>query len=212
MSFKNSMNIDSIIVSDFLDDPDPVRSWVIDNSKNGCLNFDIEGSYPGKRTYQLANIDYRSMVESKLKQILPFKFKMDMEDSDTYAFQLCLENEMTWVHVDDFSDWAGILYLTPNAPLESGTLIYKEEYNPLLKKMSLKMKELAIKSEKEAKEYYSVMENSNITEFTTQVNNIYNRLLLLRGSCLPHRSNIPGFGNSLENGRLTQVFFFNEVM
>ena len=212
MSFKNSMNIDSIIVSDFLDDPDAVRSWVIGNCEKGFLNFNLKGNYPGKRTYQLANIDYRSMVESKLKQILPFKFKMDMEDSDTYAFQLCLENEMTWVHVDDFSDWAGILYLTPNAPLESGTLIYKEEYNPLLKKMSLKMKELAIKSEKEAKEYYSVMENSNITEFTTQVNNIYNRLLLLRGSCLPHRSNIPGFGNSLENGRLTQVFFFNEVM
>ena len=217
MSFKNSMNIDSIIVSDFLDNPDAVRSWVIDNSKNGFLNFDIEGSYPGKRTYQLANIDYRSMVESKLKQIIPFKFEMNMEESDSYAFQLCLENEMTWVHVDS-SDWAGILYLTPNAPLESGTLMYKEEYKPVLRKMSLKINRLALDlnkaktlddEDKIYKEMDSLMEG--FTEFTTQVNNIYNRLILLRGSCLPHRSNIPGFGNSLENGRLTQVFFFNEV-
>ena len=220
MSFKNSMNIDSIIVNNFLDDPDAVRSWVIDNSKNGFLNFDIEGSYPGKRTYQLANIDYRSMVESKLKQILPFKFEMDMKRSDSYAYQVCLENEMTWVHVDS-SHWAGILYLTPNAPLESGTLIYREEYKPILNKMSLKIQRLALDSNKTktlddedkiSKEMDSLMEGSNITDVTIQVNNIYNRLLLLRGSCLPHRSNISGFGNSLENGRLTQVFFFNEVI
>ena len=43
------------------------------------------------------------------------------------------------------------------------------------------------------------------------VGNIYNRIVLFRGKYLPHRSNIAGFGNSLETGRLSQHFFFNEV-
>ena len=43
------------------------------------------------------------------------------------------------------------------------------------------------------------------------IGNIYNRLLLFRGHNIPHRSNIAGFGDSLETGRLSQHFFFNEV-
>ena len=41
--------------------------------------------------------------------------------------------------------------------------------------------------------------------------NVYNRLVLFRGREIPHRSNLVGFGDCLENGRLTQVFYFDEV-
>jgi hypothetical protein len=40
--------------------------------------------------------------------------------------------------------------------------------------------------------------------------NVYNRLILYRGT-LYHRSMIPGFGDSVETGRLTQVFFFDTI-
>ena len=37
--------------------------------------------------------------------------------------QLCLEGEKTWIHKDK-SEWAGVLNLTPNAPIDSGTGIF----------------------------------------------------------------------------------------
>ena len=48
-------------------------------------------------------------------------------------------------------------------------------------------------------------------DLISTVGNVYNRLGLWRGSQIPHRSNMTGFGDCLENGRLTQVFFFDEV-
>ena len=49
------------------------------------------------------------------------------------------------------------------------------------------------------------------TYMTDNVGNLYNRMILFRWKDLPHRSNLPGFGDSLETGRLSQHFFFNEV-
>ena len=48
-------------------------------------------------------------------------------------------------------------------------------------------------------------------DITAGISNVYNRLVLFRGGDIPHRSNLAGFGDCLENGRLTQVFFFDEV-
>ena len=92
-----------------------------------------------------------------------------------FAFQLCLEGDETWVH-KDIQEWAGILYLTPDANLESGTVMYDN--------------------------------NNNVTNI---IHNIYNRMILFRGKDIPHRSMISGFGDNINNGRLTQVFFFDLV-
>ena len=48
-------------------------------------------------------------------------------------------------------------------------------------------------------------------EVMSVLGNVYNRLVLFRGGEIPHRSNLVGFGDCLENGRLTQVFYFDEV-
>jgi hypothetical protein len=39
------------------------------------------------------------------------------------AFQYTTENDETWIHYDP-TNWAAVLYLTPDAPLDSGTAIY----------------------------------------------------------------------------------------
>ncbi len=191
------MNLDCIIVSDFLDNPDKVRDSLIQQKVDF---FREEGSYPGSRTI-FADDGYQKMVNEKLDKILPFKWEMDM-DTSTYCFQLCLEGDESWIHVDK-TKWAGILYLTPDAPLDSGTVIYTENFDSVIKETNEKVTETGDDS------LYKSMKHEH--EITTVVGNVYNRLILLRGYYLPHRSNIPGFGDCLENGRLTQVFFFNEV-
>ena len=173
-------------MDDFLDDPDGIRKFVL-NSK---IPFDRVGYFTGKRTSPVDNIDYQNMIIEKLERVLPFKIKMWPL---SFSFQLCLDRDETHLHLDP-SDWTGVLYLTPNAPIDSGTLLFKEDVE--LKK---KLREDDVDGEVRA-------------HVTSTLGNVYNRLVLLRGKEIPHRSNIPGFGDCLENGRLTQVFFFDEVM
>ena len=180
------MKLNTLIIDDFLDDPDGIRKFVL-NSK---IPFNRVGYFTGKRTPPFDNIDYQNMIIEKLERVLPFKIKMKPL---SFPFQLCLAGEETTLHLDP-SDWTGVLYLTPNAPIDSGTLLFKEDVE--LKK---KLREDGIDGEVRA-------------DVMSTLGNVYNRLVLLRGKEIPHRSNRPGFGDCLENGRLTQVFFFDEVM
>ena len=181
------MKLNNLIIDDFLDDPDGIRKVVLDT---GIEFFDRVGYFTGKRTSPVDNIDYQNMIIEKLERVLPFKIKMWPL---SFSFQLCLDRDETHLHLDP-SDWTGVLYLTPNAPIDSGTLLFKEDVE--LKK---ELREDDVGGEMRA-------------HVTSTLGNVYNRLVLLRGKEIPHRSNIPGFGDCLENGRLTQVFFFDEVM
>ena len=165
------MNLNYIIVDDFLDKPNIVRESVINN-----IPFDETGSYPGVRCnpHYIEN-GYREMVANKISQVFPYDFSFSDTNSHCFAFQLCLEGDETWIH-RDVEEWAGILYLTPNAPLEAGTIMFDNDNNII-----------------------------------NTVQNIYNRMVLFRGGAIPHRSNVAGFGDSINNGRLTQVLFFDIV-
>ena len=179
------MKLNTLIIDDFLDNPDEIRNFLINNK----VSFENSGRYPGKRTSCVDNIDYQNMIIQKLESVLPFKIKMRPL---SFPFQLCLSDDKTWVHIDS-SDWTGVLYLTPNAPLDSGTLF--------------------VVGDDEIKEFIS-KDPINIIEkespLESVIGNVYNRMLLFRGD-IPHSSNLAGFGDCLENGRLTQVFFFDEV-
>lgn len=162
------MDLNIIVIDNFLDYPDKVRECVLQ------IDFPTTGSFPGKRSFR-ADPDYQKMVKNKLESIFnkqlffPSKF-------DSFCCQICLEDSESWIHTDE-AEWAGVLYLTPDAPIGSGTGIYT----------------------KTGEEAY----------LNTMLGNVYNRLVLYQGNILPHRSIISGFGDRLENGRLTQVLFFN---
>jgi hypothetical protein len=136
------------------------------------LPFKNTGTFPGSRT-DAADHDYQEMVRAKIEPVIGKKIEF-RRDRDCFRFQLCLRDDSTWIHKDDV-EWAGVLFLTPGAPINSGTGIYNEE-----------------------------------KKLVTMMGNVYNRLILYRGT-LYHRSMIPGFGDSVETGRLTQVFFFDTI-
>jgi len=159
------MKVDTIIVDRFLSNPDAVRESVLK------INFNTIGKYPGYRS-DSADIEYQKMIDEKIFKIFNRNF-VYRKDRDCFRFQLCLSGESTWIHKDD-CDWAGVLYLTPNAPINSGTGIFDC--------------------------------NDNLV---TMVGNLYNRMVFYRGD-LYHRSIVPGFGDCMDNGRLTQVLFFDE--
>ncbi len=158
------MEVNTIIIDNFLDNPDKVRESVLN------IPFIHTGIFPGIRS-DAADESYQEMIRTKLQKIIDKNITF-RRDRDCFRFQLCLDGSETWIHKDD-TEWAGVLYLTPNADINSGTGIFDEDKNLI-----------------------------------TMIGNVYNRLVLYKGNLL-HRSIIPGFGDSVESGRLTQVLFFD---
>lgn len=175
------MNVNTIIVDDFLDSPNKVRASAL------SLEFYRTGDYPGARTDR-ADYDYEKYITEKIESILNCKIAEFKQDS--FCFQLCLEDHETWIHHDE-TEWAGILYLTPDAPAGAGTAIYRHIPTGIYNGPA----ELDVK-------------DINNWEIITAIGNVYNRMVLYKGQHF-HRSLIPGFGQDTASGRLTQTFFFD---
>ena len=89
--------------------------------------------------------------------------------------------------------WSGVVYLSPNAPADAGTSIWKENSTGLcIAKQGTKFD----------------ADQSNF-ELVFKVENRFNRLVLFRENVL-HRLE-HGFGTSIDDARLVQTFFFNSV-
>jgi len=165
-----------IIVDDFYTNPYEVREYALG------LNFETFGNYPGVRSCPESDTQSNYLKEYFEKNIVHSEIYHWHNDYNT-CYQYTTENAKTWVHQDE-TDWAGVLYLTPDAPVKSGTGIYK-----------------AIVDNPDE----NILNNWEQVDF---IGNIFNRLVVYRGS-LFHRSVLPGFGKDKETGRLFQTFFFN---
>jgi hypothetical protein len=190
------MEISTIIVDNFLDNPDSVRESAL------ASNINITGDFPGFRSNPSSQ-DYSNYAKEKIEKILNLKIiewescfntvtKCD-EVQGTTRFQLCLEGTKTWIHSDP-TEWTGILYLTPNAPVDSGTAVYRH-----------KKTKIYIHTDENPANDSNVYEAWEIIAF---VGNLYNRLAIIKGH-MYHRSLVSGFGHDKYSGRLTQTFFFS---
>lgn len=174
------------IIENFYIDPDDVRKFALD------LDFNVSGNYPGLRTTAMSE-EWRNYIKKFLEDKIAKKITYFPDGYNT-AFQLTLENAKTWIHHDS-TDWAGVLYLTPNAPVESGTGIYRHKSGIFMHKEG-------------QLDYNDEKLNDDEWEKVVDIGNIYNRLVLYSGMYY-HRSVVPGFGTNKEDGRLFQTFFFN---
>lgn len=165
-----------LIFENFYTNVDEVRKHAL------TLDFYREGNFPGFRSppEPQAQSDYlKQYFEEEL-----LRTKITSWDSpDNTCYQITTTDAQSWVHADS-TDWAGVLYLTPDAPIESGTATYR----PIVDNA------VAARTE----------DFEQIDSFA----NMYNRLVLYRGEYL-HRSILPGFGTDKYTGRLFQTFFFN---
>jgi hypothetical protein len=179
------MKLNLIIAEDFYDDPDTVRSFAL------AQPFDVVGNYPGVRTKPFIN-DVVKIAISKLVETTAGPVTNWHEDCGfTGAFQLCTANDRTWIHADSYNTWAGVLYLTPNAPLSGGTSLYRHKATGNRAKVD---------DDYESYDYTK-------WEEVDRIGNIYNRLILYRGNMF--HASVDYFGSTYEDGRLFQTFFFN---
>ena len=190
-----------IVIDNFYNNPYDVREFIL------TQDFTVKGNYPGKRTISFATEQLKEQIQ---KYVLPFsgkitEFPIPKEDksdaSGIYngSFQYTTSRDRSWVHIDGYNNWAGVLYLTPDAPLSSGTSFYKfYDGTSCTRDMEI------LENKKEIDMYSQDLTKWNKVD---QVGNVFNRLILFNSNRF-HMS-MDYFGNCKENGRLFQVFFFS---
>lgn len=188
------MDVNLIVIDDFYTDPDEVRKEAL------AKDFTITGSYPGLRT-ECLEPEMHTEIGRYLQNRIVHEHITYWPEGYNTAYQYTVGTDETWVH-HDATIWAGVLYLTPNPPANSGTSMYRKKSSGIYKW------DFVEDSESDYNSDWDSMQNLDDWELEMTVENRYNRLILYKGA-LYHRSTTSGFGDSKENGRLFQTFFFN---
>jgi len=181
------MKTELIVIDDFYNNPDGVRDFAL------AQNFEVVGNYPGKRTNNFINDSTKEGIQ---EIILPYSGQvvdwLDGPEGYTGSFQLTTCTDMTWVHSDSYNNWGGVLYLTPDAPIEGGTGFFRSKVDGSLRGND-----------------WNDLPGADFTkwELVAEVGNVYNRLILFAAD--QWHSSMRYFGDNMYNGRLTQVFFFH---
>mgnify|MGYP001395226214 FL=1 len=179
-----------IIIDNFYNNIDDVRIHALNQ------DYSIQGNYPGLRTKTFASDHIKEKFEKYIgKKIIYWP------DEYNGSYQYTTKDMKSWVHRDQ-TEWAGIIYLTPNAPLNSGTGFFKH------KKTGIETLEEYNHSNEEIKKLIDNDSNDmEKWELIDYIGNQYNRLVLFQGK-RNHRS-MEYFGDNLHNSRLFQIWFFN---
>jgi hypothetical protein len=181
-----------LVYDNFYNNVDAVREYAL------SLPFTVTGNFPGARTTAMSGANFdncRSMIE----QLMYRKINFWPSEYNT-SFQFTTQDATTWIHHDE-TMWAGVLYLTPDAPADSGTAIYRNNETGIF----------CWDTANASTDYNN--DSALISDYTRwtptiQAANVYNRLIIYRGE-LYHSSVLAGFGNNQFDGRLSQTFFFN---
>ena len=204
-------------IDNFFDNPDSIREYAL------SLDYpEAPGHYPGKRSTDLKEIN-PEFYHAFCKKLFSLFFTETPEDYMVeLKFQLIEHQHPNknsiynkgWVHLDYNASFAGLVYLNPNADLDTGTAIYKEIKPPEQSSESF----LRYKDQMESKNRFFLNGEDknyekNINEYNSQYietirfSNIYNRLICFESSQHHAATNL-----FVENEpRLTLVYFVNGI-
>ncbi len=199
------------VVDNFYENPDAIRKFALAQKYKFCHERpDISYVYPGSRTLDVFDLDVElhEKICKKLVSIFHNTEHDYMRWAISTSFQSVTEEFGKGVlHTDTNTIFAAVLFLTPNAPLNSGTSLFKknEKFNQEKYSRALEQNDTLFKSGKKvmSTDYHSMFDE------VVRVNNVYNTLILYEGDTF-HAAN-KFFGNSLKNSRLAQVFFINRI-
>jgi hypothetical protein len=142
---------------------------------------------------------YADHVLHQFSQVLQQNYSPPSSISIKSYFQVCVQQDGdSWVHQDNDVDVAAVLYLSPHAPINSGTTTYR--CIDLNKWHSLHIDDMRRINQQERRDLYN-----SLFEPVDCFGNVFNRLIVYPGAMF-HKSNLY-FGSTVESGRLTQVFF-----
>lgn len=216
---EDKLKVFPLCIDNFFDEPDMIREWANSLPKERSE----DGSWPGYRTLPLHEIDREFQVSLVLKILSAYydlKYtNVSWTSCNAYFHVIPKYSEDTnslsnvgWVHQDEETDLAGIVYLTPNADVNSGTSLFnlKKEYeNSYLRFSNNPQKHAMYNGMRVDEEEYKkalYQHNDKFVE-TARFGNVYNRLVMYSAQEY-HRIN--SFVTNSED-RMTFVFFMRGI-
>ena len=180
-----------VVVDNFLKNPGEHREHALE------LEYEKRRSVGVRSKSRNNNYAYKKIFENILSRNIIY-----WNGTVNGCYQWCKNGEQLVYHTDAQS-YAGVIYLTPDAPLDSGTSFWKSKNSGLLeyRDKDHKLGNLTFGSKNEH------AKDPNQWELVDQVANVYNRLVLWSGKKIHSATNY--FGDNPENARLFQVFFFD---
>jgi len=187
-----------IVVDNFYANPLELRHLILRQ------DFHVLGNYPGRRTVSYATEELKTTIQGYMREKIsdfPIPNANGSDAALTYngAFQYTTSRDRSWVHMDGFNNWAGVLFLSLRAPVTSGTCFYKFEDGTMTEADQIIINNKALTD----------LASQDMTKWTLvdRIGNLFNRLVLFKSKRF-HMSQ-DYFGTTKEDGRLFQVFFFS---
>ena len=199
--FKNSNEWKTFMcVDNFYDDPDAVREFALNQ------DFQLHKEYhKGRRT----DIVYRpESLRAKFEKIIGKKITSWDKYGVNGCFQYCTAEDQIVYHYDS-QNYAGVIYLTPDAPPESGTTFYRSRKNKLTKILDNPHAVATGRSfdDLHNETFSTGFYDSTQFDVVDVVGNVYNRLVIWDALTLHAATKY--FGTDLHNSRLFHLFFFD---
>lgn len=199
------------IIENFYEDPDAVRRFALAQEFKFCGDQEkVNYGWPGSRTKDLFELD-KTLFEKVCKKLVSVFHNTEHDHMRwviTSSFQSSTADYGQGVmHTDTNTIFAGVLFLTPDAPLNGGTSLYRKNatFDQDKYERALEVNDATYKANGKIAptDYHSMFDE------VVRVNNVYNTLILFEGD--QYHTADQFFGNTLENSRLTQVFFINKI-
>lgn len=165
-----------IVVDDFLADPDVYRGLAL------AQKFVKDGSAGQRSVQSFASL----MKPERFEKLLGRRITDWNRYPISGKFQICTAQDPIVFH-SDTQEWAATIFLTPNAPPESGLSLVKNRRG----------------EPPQESNFYDATQ----WETVDRVGNVYNRLVIWDARH-PHAPSAY-FGNGYEDGRLFWVWFFD---
>lgn len=184
-----------ITVDNFLSNPDLTRQYALGlEYQEGGGNF---GIFPGVRAEMLPEDreSWTELLKSSLGQITG---SPNPKAKLSFYFQLAWSYHVSWIHAD-LDEWAVVLPLTPDAPSNSGTGLFRHKATGAKSTIGL--------SQEDYNECVQDAYDETKWELLDCISNQYNRLVIYKGDQF-HRS-MRYFGRGPNTGRLFMVMFFS---
>jgi len=177
-----------IVVDHFYERPDEIRKFALN-----CEFKYHPNNHKGKRTDQCYRFDG---LKERFEEIIGKKIINWEKYGTNGCFQYCVGGDQLVYHCDD-QQYAGVLFLTPDAPVQTGTCLFRSKHTHKMK----------VPSEEHLVVFKKGYLDSTEFEKVDTIGNVYNRIVLFDSKVIHAATEY--FGNSKENGRLFQLFFFD---
>ena len=184
---KSSHKKRLFVVDNFYDNPNEVREFALSVPFDEDLRW-----YKGLRSLQPYRPDG---IREAFERIIGEKIQ-DFDSGYNGVFQITRASDPQVYHYDT-QRWAAMIYLTPNAPIESGTRLHRSRRN------FTRHRDQPGADDAFQGNFY----DSTAFDNCDVAGNIYNRLVIMDAGSF--HSAGPYFGDCPENGRLTHLFFFD---